>query len=970
MAIVGVIALFTFITSLRGLAGFWTDYLWFDALGFGAVFRRILWARIGLGLLFTGVFFGLLYVNLWVADRLGPTVRPKGPEEDLVERYHAVVGQRTNLVRFVISAVFALIAGVGVSSQWENWLLFTNRVDFGVSDAQFEKDVGFYVFQLPFLTYVVGWLFAAILIIFIVTAVAHYLNGGIRIQQPPAKRVSAAVKGHLSLLLGLLALVKAAGYYFDQFELTLSTRGFVDGASYADVNAQLPAIRLLIIISLFSFALLIFNIWRRGFTYPIIAVGLWALVAMIAGTAYPAIVQRFQVDPNESQREEIFIERNIAATRLALGIDAVTERSFDYSPELTASQITDNIDTVTNVRLLDPGIIGDTFNQLQGIRGFYNFGDVDVDRYEIDGRTTQVVLSARELLTSGLPNSSWESEHVAFTHGYGIAVAPANGVNANGRPEFVVGDIPTRQAANAPDLQLEEPGLYFGEGLGGYALVGAERDETDYQQVDDTTAETRYDGEGGVSVGGIFRRAAFALRFADPNLVISGQIQGSSRVIYIRDIRSRVEELAPFLAYDADPYPIVLEGRIQWVVDAYTTTDRYPYGERADTSGLVGGSGLNRRFNYVRNSVKIVVDAYHGSVDFYIIDESDPLAQSYKKMFPALFANGAPSAELASHFRYPEDLFRVQTNMWGRYRIGNPSEFYDASGRWAVAQDPGDIIGQVQTQAVLDEAGVVIGSTEKRIDPQYLLMRLPNDAEESFLMFRPFVPFSQEDERRNLQGFMVAHSDPGRYGEIEVFEVPSDLVVDGPTQFNSNIQTEVDISREITLLNGNGSQVRQGNLLLIPIENSIIYVRPLFVEATTGTAVPEVQQVIVGLGDSIIMRPTLEEALSELIPGLDISLIGGLELTPLDPADPVPDPDDPPDTTTPPVTAPTGDETAAELLDLAAAAFNDADAALRAGDLAGYQAAVTEAEGLIAQARELLGRENDVPSVTTTTASA
>jgi len=971
-AIVGVLAIFVFITSVRGLAGFYTDYLWFLELGFGSVFRTVLFAQIGLGLLFTGVFFVLLYTNLWVADRLGPAVRPRGPEEELVERYHAVVGGRTGLVRIVVSAIFALIAGVGVSSQWENWLLFRNRVDFGIKDALFERDVGYYIFQLPFLSYLIGWLFAAILIIFIVTAIAHYLNGGIRIQQPPANRVSASVKGHLSLLLGLLALVKAAGYYLDQFELTLSTRGFVNGASYTDVNAQLPAIRLLIIISLFSFALLIFNIWRRGFTYPIIAVGLWALVAMIAGTAYPAAVQRFQVDPNESTRERVFIDRNIEATRIALGINAVVEREFNYSPDLTATQVEDNIDTITNVRLLDPGIIGDTFNQLQGIRGFYNFGDVDVDRYTIGGRTTQVVLSARELLISGLPNRSWESEHVAFTHGYGLAVAPANGVNANGRPEFIVGDIPTRQPLDAPDLVINQPGLYYGEGLGGYALVGAERDETDFQTVDDRTATTRYDGDGGVGVGGLFRRSVFALRFADPNLFISGQLQSDTRIIFNRDIRTRVQELAPFLAFDADPYPVVIDGGIQWVIDAYTTTDRFPYSERADTRELSRASGLNQRFNYVRNSVKAVVDSFNGTVTFYVIDETDPLAKSYQKIFPDLFSPVGPSDELRAHFRYPEDLFRVQTNMWGRYRIGTSSEFYDASGRWEVAQDPGDIIGEIATTVVLDETtGEILGSTEKRIDPQYLLMRLPNDAEQSFLMFRPFVPFSQDDERRNLQGFMVAHSDPDRYGQIEVFEVPSDIIVDGPAQFNSNIQTEIEISREITLLDGSGSRVRQGNLLLIPIENAILYVRPLFVEATTGTAVPEVQRVIVGLGDRIVMRATLEEALAEIIPGVDVAGIdGSIVFTPL--PDPVvdPPPDDtgspPPETTVPPVTVP-GDSSATELLDAAASAFDAADAALRRGDLAGYQAEVSRAEDFIGRARELLSVEPDDPPVVTST---
>ncbi len=963
------IAAFVLLISLRGLAGFYTEYLWFDSLGFTSVWRKVIFSQVMLALLFTTVFFVLTLANLWVADRLGPAVRPRGPEEELVERYHAMIGHRTGLVRVVVSLLLGLIAGVGVSSQWREWLLFTNSEEFGIEDALFGRDIGFYVFQLPFLSYLVGWLFAAFFIIFVVTAVAHYLNGGIRLQQASGKRVSAAVKGHLSLLLGMLALVRAAGYWLDQYELTLSTRGFVDGASFTEVHAQLPAIRLLIIISLFSFGLLIFNIWRRGFTYPIIAVGLWALVATIAGTAYPAIVQRFQVIPDESNREEPYITHNIEATRRAFGLDEVVEREFAYESDLSATQVVNNLDTVTNVRLLDPAIIDDTFNQLQGVRGFYQFRDVDVDRYVVDGQVTQVVLSARELLLDGLPTKSWESEHVAFTHGYSLTVAPANDVIA-GRPEFVVGDIPTRSPSNAPALQVEQPGIYYGEGLGSYAIVGAKRDEVDYQTSEDTTQQTRYAGTGGVEIGGFFRRAAYALRFADTNLLISGQITGDSRIVYIRDIEERVNELAPFLAYDADPYPALVEGRLFWIIDAFTTTDRYPYSQRAETREIDSSSGLSRKFNYVRNSVKVVVDAYNGSVEFFVIDETDPLVRSYRGMFPDLFSEEDPSDLLQAQFRYPEDLFRVQTNMWGLYRIDDGREFYDAVGRWSVAQDPGDEIGVSpdQTTQTDSETGLV-STSEERIAPQYLLMRLPNEDEVSFLNFRPFVPFSENDTRKDLSGFMIAHSDPGKYGQLEVFEMPSDRQVDGPAIFNSNILTEEDISKTLTLLNDSGSKVRPGNLLLVPIENSLLYVRPLFVEATGGTAVPELEQVIVGLGDQVVMRPTFEEALAELVPGLSPEMvdIGRADFVPTPADGEEPDstdgetPDDS-DGEGPATTIPI--DSVAGLLEAASMAFEEADVALREGDLAAYQDAVTRAEELLDQAREEL--EAEVASTTTT----
>lgn len=973
------VALVILITSLRGLANFYTDFLWFDSLGLGSVWRRILFARVGLGALFTVIFFALIWVNLWVADRLGPDIRPRGPEEELVERYHALVGSRAGLVRIGVSALLALVAGAGVSSQWENWLLFINREDFGVQDAQFGRDVGFYVFQLPFLTYLVSWLFAAFLIIFIAAAIAHYLNGGIRIQQATSERVSAPVKGHLSLLLGMMALTRAAGYWLDQYELTLSTRGFIDGASYTDVNAQLPAIRLLMIISLFMFGLLIANIWRRGFTFPVIAVGLWAIVATVAGTAYPAAIQRFVVDPDESNRESLFIERNIEATRAAFGLDVVVNRDFAYEDELTAAQVVDNIDTVTNVRLMDPNIIDDTFNQLQGIRGFYRFNDVDVDRYVVDGRTTQVVLSARELLISGLPNQSWESQHAAFTHGYSIAVAPANSVD-QGRPDFLVSDIPTVSPANSPALQIDQPGIYFGEDLGGYALIAAERDEVDFQTLEDTTQATRYDGEGGVEMGSFFRRAAYALRFADTNLLISGQVQSDSRIIYTRDIRDRVETLAPFLEYDNDAYPAIIEGQMVWIIDAYTTTSRYPYAQRAETREVAPGSGLNQRFNYVRNSVKAVVDAYDGDVTFYVIDDTDPLVRSYQRQFPDLFTSEAPSESLRAQFRYPEDMFRVQTNMWGRYRIDGADEFYDAAGQWDVAQDPGDTIGQAATTDTIDDAGVITRS-ERRIDPQYLLMRLPGDTEQRFLNFRPFVPFSEDDTRKDLSGFMVAHSDPDKYGQLEVFELPPGIQVDGPSQFNSNILTERDISETITLLDDSGSSVRPGNLLLVPIDNSLLYVRPLFVEATAGTAFPELSQVIVGLGDRVVMRPTYEEALAELIPGLEPTMIRAdvsPDVVPETPADPEV-PADEPDPETPATTAPDPlpeDLSVDELLSAAGEAFDDADRALRLGDLAGYQDAVSRAEELLRRAQVELAVERlstepeDIPETTTTTTAS
>lgn len=951
----GGLAVFLFFTSIRGLAGFWTDYLWFDSLSLSSVWASVLWAKIGLGLLFTAIFFVAIWISLFIADRLAPKVRPPGPEDELSRRWQQFTASRSILVRSVISLLFALLVGAGVSSQWQSWLFFTNRVDFGIVDQQFGIDVGFYVFQLPFLTFVVNWAFAAILVILVVTTIEHYLNGGIRLQGQAGSRVTPQVKAHLSLLLGLLALIKGVGYYLDRYELTLSERGFVTGATYTDVKAQLPALQLLMIVSVFCFGLLIFNIWRRGFTYPIIAVGLWALVASLAGTIYPALVQRFQVEPSESTKEAPYIERNIEMTRIAMGLDRVTPRDFDYEPTLSASEIEENLATVRNVRLLDPAVMRDTFQQTQGIKSFYDFRDIDVDRYEIDGRTTQVVLAARELKQTDLPNSSWESEHIAFTHGYGIAAAPANAIDANGRPDYALADIPVAARSGADSLEVDMPGLYIGEGLQGYAIVGATRDEVDFQDNDDRTEVTRYDGADGVEINSLLRKLAFALRFAEPNLVVSGELGSESRILYKRDVVDRAKTLAPFLKFDSDPYPAVIDGKVMWILDAYTSTDMFPYAERVNPRAVRKGD-LRSSVNYVRNSIKVVVDAYDGTPNFYVVDDADPIAKSYQLQFPNLFSEETPSTELTEHFRYPEDLFRMQTEMWGRYRITEASEFYDAAGAWSVAQDPGNSIGQTAVESVIDASGNIISSSEVRIAPQYLLMRLPGDEDESFVIFRPFVPFSDDDSRKNLEGFMVVHNDPERYGEIEVYEIRSSTPVDGPALFNSNIQTEEEISERVTLLNQNGSTVVPGNLLLIPVENSLLYVRPLYIEATGTTAVPELQLVIVGVGPEVKIADSFEAALAAAIPGLQVDVGSGpISASP----DPESSSEDDSSSGAPaePDDLDSSDELSIEeLLAKSREAFDRADAALRAGDLAGYQRWVESAAGYIAKAQRLLGQ--------------
>ena len=955
------VAFFVLLTSLRGIAGFYTDFLWFDSLDYASVFTGVLGARVALGVIFTGIFFILLYVNLLIADRLAPPLRSSGPEEEVLERYRELIGGRTALVRLVVSLLFAIIAGAGVSGQWNSWILFTNAQEFGIADPQFGEDIGFYVFRLPFLTFVVDWAFASVIIIAIVTAAAHYLNGGIRVQAP-SQRVSRQVKGHLSVLLGLLALIRAVGYYLARYELNFSGRGAVQGASYTDVNAQLPALNLLILISLAAFVLFIVNIRRQGWVLPALGVGLWAIVAVVVGGIVPAFIQTFRVVPDQLARERPFIERNITATRAAFGLDDVKTDPFANDGDISGETLDANADIVRNVRLWDPNLLLETYRQIQGVRDFYEIPDVDVDRYEIGGEQTQVMIATRELDSGGVPQTSWEARTLAYTHGYGVVLSPANAKLANGRPSLLLSDIPVREN---DDIPLDEPAIYVGDGLDGYVITSTDRREIDFQDVAGETQFREYEGEDGVGIGSYLRRAAFALRFSDINPLISGNLRTDSKILYQRDVEERVSALAPFLRLDADPYPVVLDGRIVYVVDAYTTSSNYPYAQSAMTSDLANGSDLRGDFNYVRNSVKAVVDAYDGTVTFYVVDDDDPVIAAYRQAFPDLFAGGDEiSEELAAHLRYPEDLFRVQTNMWGAYHVDSPDDFLNGNDAWDVAQAPGNEFAP-SSQTVDQTTGLPTGpGRAQRFEPYYQLLRLPGEEEQQFLMLRPFVPSSVDDSGRLLTAFMTVSSDPGSYGELRSFVLPRSNLPEGPVLIGGTIASNPNVAELQTLLGQEGSDLQYGNLLLVPMDESILYVRPLYVSATSNP-VPELERVIVVYEGAVAVEPTLRESLIALFgsapetleavgPAVDNGT-GGQE--PVDP----PAGEQPTPTTVPP--ADPGDDVPS-LLAAAAAAFDEAQVALDDGDLGLFQAKVAEAKAFVDRAAAAAG---GTTTTTTTT---
>lgn len=947
--------------SLRGIATFWTDLLWFRSLDLGQVWQRLLSAKLTLGVGAALVFFLLLWVNMLIADRLAPRFRAVGGEDEILVRYRELVAGRQRLLWLVVAAAIAIVPGISASQQWREWLLFRHGGSFGTRDPELGTDIGFYVFKLPFLSLAVDWLFGFLIVTVLVVAVVHYLNGAIRLQ-PLGERVTQNAKAHLSVLLALAALTKAADYWLQRYELMFSPGRSFDGAGHTAVNARMPAIQLLILISLFVAVLLLVNIWRRGWVLPVIVVGVWGLVVLVVGTLYPQFVQRFQVSPAELAKERPYIERNIAGTRAALGLDDVEQADFVYDPVITQEKLERQEANIHNARLLDPDVIRPTIEDLEFGREYYAFRDVDVDRYLVEQSEgaevrTPVVVSTRELNEEGIPNPTWEKRRLVFTHGYGMALAPSNEVDDRGEPRFLVSGIPAESRGVPP---LERPEIYHGEDMGGYAIVGTDQTELSTDQV-----TTRYEGRSGVPVNSFFRKAAFALRFGEIEPLISGNLTQRSKVIFVRDVKERVAQIAPFLELDTDPYPVLVDGRIKYVVDGYTVTGNYPYAERLDASTAADGvTGIN----YIRNSVKAVVDAYDGTVDLYLSDtlygKRDPIIRAYAKAFPDLFQTEIPES-ISRHFRYPELLFAVQTAMWGRYHQSDPDSFFNNTDRWDIAQAP-PTSASTGSATTTTAPGVAGGPTPtaaptqlSRIVANYQLMQLSPDKDPEFVLTRPFVLASRTDNARNLTALLVAHNDPGSYGKLSQIvmssrsrdgEIERNNRVDGPLRANQKMVTYQPASAYQSLVGRSGSQVRFGNLLIIPFGDSLLYLRPVYArEETSGRFA--LQRVMVNSGDAIGFGDTVEQALADLLDGnpdgAEDTGDAGSQQPEETGAGEEEAGGEAPTTTVPPTGA---GSTPEQLLAAADARFDEAEAALREGDLGAYQAAVREAQRLVEQA--------------------
>lgn len=835
-------ALLLLLTLITATAGFWVDVWWFQSLGFGDVLAT---RYIAFALSFLagfGAALAFIAVNLVFAARAegGRAIVFGGAP--LGRRLTALV---LTLGALALAGFFALAAAV----EWESFLRFLNQSAFGVADAQFGQDVGFYVFTLPVIDFLRGWLSSLVLAVAVVVGLI-YLGKFSAEAASGQFRIPPALRAHLSVLGAIFLGITALGYWLDTRELVFSTRSraFV-GAGYTDVNAQLPANYILLGITALAAVILLANIVVRRLPLFLGALAVWGVAAVLIGNAYPTAVQSLTVVPNEREREVPFIARNIAATRAAYDLTDVDVVQFPTVGDPTRAEVAANRASVDNVRLWDYRPLLDTYGQLQQLRQYYQFVDVDVDRYRIDGQYRQVMLSARELNIQGLSPQSrtWQNQHLVYTSGYGAVVSNANQIVGEGTPNFILSNIPP---VGPSDLRIAEPRIYYGELRNGtYVIVKTNQREFDpaLELGATPTGNTTYTGTG-VPIGNLFEKLIFTTYLGETRLLLSGDITAQSEILYRRNIEERLRNVAPFLRFDADPYLTIVDGQLVWIADGYTTTNRYPYSQPfTDPSGKIRGG-----FNYIRNSAKVTVNAYDGSVRLYVADESDPIIRTYRAMYPRLFTPlaDAPPA-LRERFRYPEDLFDIQTGIYSRYHVTNPGVFYGGEDLRDIALEQ---VGTDKTRS-------------QRIESYYVLLRLPGQQTEEFALVRPFTPGGAQPgsvNRQNMVSYMVARSDGENYGKIISYEFPRQATVQGPIQVQARINQEPDISREITLLDQSGSRVNFGNFLIVPIGNSILYVEPLYVQAT-NSPFPQLKRVIVASQNRVVMRPTLEEALTALL---------------------------------------------------------------------------------------------------------
>ena len=943
--LIGLIIFFSIFTN------FWTELLWYRSVGYSDVFRTRLLTRSLLFLVFGLIMGGAVAGTIYAAYRLRPSFRGMSTEQQSLDRYRMAIDPYRRLIVIGIAALFGLIGGLAASGEWRTWLQWRNKVSFGIKDPQFHKDVSFFAMTLPWWRFVIGFLFAVVILALIATVVTHYLYGGIRLQSP-GERVAPAAAAHLSVLLGLFVLLKAVAYWLDRYGMAVASERFVvsgwTGLRYRDVNALLPAKTMLAAIALICAILFFANLVRRTWLLPGIGFGLLVLSAILIGGVYPAIVQQFQVKPSERQLEAKFINRNIEATRAAYGLGPVEITQYNAQTTATEGQLRNDADTTASIRLIDPAVVSPTFKQDQQVRGFYEFPDtLDVDRYKIDADTRDVVVGVRELDQDGIPANqrNWINDHLVYTHGFGFVAARGNTRQANGHPSYVEADIPPQGT-----LGKFEPRVYYGEQSPSYSIVGAPPGSTpaELDYPDDTQtngqANTTYTGKGGVEVGSLFNKLLYAAKYRDEKILLSSGVNKDSRILYVRNPRERVEKVAPWLTVDSNTYPAIVDGHLVWIIDGYTTTSGYPYSSRR-TLGDVTATSLtteNRSViapqdtvNYIRNSVKATVDAYDGTVTLYTWDQSDPVLKMWTKAFPGTVKPfSAITPGLMAHLRYPEDLFKVQRDLLAQYHVTDATAFYSGQDFWRVPTDP-------------------TGDGDQ--PPYYLTIKMPDQDAATFSLTSTLVP----NNRQNLAAFVAVDATPGPgedYGKMRVLELPRNTVVPGPAQVQNNFRSNTAVSQQLNLLTRGGqSTVRYGNLLTLPVGGGLLYVEPVYVEGATGSATfPLLRLVLVSFGDQIAIDPTLQGALNSIF-GQNAGVDTGEET--------------PPSGQPPP---PSGEQPNADLAAQLAAALSDAQdaydrgqAALKNGDFAAYGTAQKDLAAALRRAEDL-GRRLNTASTTPT----
>jgi uncharacterized membrane protein (UPF0182 family) len=855
--------------AFTALSGFYADWLWFKSVNFTNTWSTILLTKATLFVITGLLTAGFVLLNVVLAYKRRPLYVPMSLEADNLERYRGQIENIRGRVVVLGSLALFYFAGTSGTTLWSTWLLFKNSTPFGVKDPQFNMDISFFAFRLPFWQTLISWAISTIVLAILASTVVHYLYGGIRLQVRE-DRTTVAARVQLSVLFGLVVLLKAVAYWFDRYALALKESKLITGLTYTDVNAVLPAKAILAGIALVCALLFFANIVRRSWVLPAAGTALLVVSSVLIAGLYPAAIQTFQVKPSESSKEAAFIQRNIDATRAAYGLQDVTVSDYQATLSTSAGQLTKDAATIANIRLMDPNVIAATFRQLQQIKPYYTFPDsLDIDRYTIDGVKRDVVVAVRELNIEGNPSRNWINDHLVYTHGFGFVAAYGNTRDADGKPSFAVGDLPPTKG-----LGKFEPRIYFGENVPNYSIIGGVKTKTpvEFDYPDDASANGQknytYSGTGGVPVGSLLNKLVFALKYQEQRILLSSLINKDSKILFERNPRDRVAKVAPWLTLDGDSYPAIVDGRVLWIIDGYTTSAGYPYSKQttlssATTDALTTNSTSiaaqgNENINYIRNSVKATVDAYSGQVTLYQWDEKDPVLKTWSKAFPGTIQPKKQiSKDLLEHIRYPEDMFRVQREILSSYHVTTAAAFYGGQDFWRVPRDPS-----------------TFGANAGAQPPYYLTLQMPGESKPEFALTTPFVP---RGGRENLSAFAVVNSDSGaNYGKISVLQLPRSTNVAGPSQVASNFEAKPEVANSLSLLRQGGSDVVLGNLLTLPVGGGLLYVQPVYVRATANSAAyPLLQKVLVSFGDQIGYDDTLKGALDQVFGGNSGTAAGG-----------------------------------------------------------------------------------------------